>query len=150
PQHRKHVLLVTGLFILAFVGIWIYRVNYALQVEILNRDIIQQFYGQIAFARGPLTPSHWMTRGLQAAARADLAEAGYRLALIWSNGLFGYILATWLAGRLYRRGYNRMATGGSLRRRYGGLWLDRLLSASVSFLDPQTRLLIVKDFRTFR
>src|SRR5262249_49315409 len=35
-------------------------------------------------------------------------------------------------------------------RRYGGAWMDRLLTGVVAFLDPQTRLLIVKDFRTFR
>src|SRR5207244_6522043 len=65
-------------------------------------------------------------------------------------GLFAYVLTAGEAGALYRRGYNRLATGGSLRKRYGGGWLDRLLSATVGFLDPQTRLLIVKDFRTFR
>jgi len=91
-----------------------------------------------------------MTRGLQATARQDLAGAGYYLALLWSNGLFFYVVTAWTAARLYRRGYNRVATGGSLRRRYGGAWLDRLLSAPLFFLDPQTRLLIVKDFRTFR
>jgi ABC-2 type transport system permease protein len=37
-----------------------------------------------------------------------------------------------------------------LRRRYGGGWLDRGLGRLLWFLDPQTRLLIVKDFRTFR
>src|SRR5260370_32161279 len=60
------------------------------------------------------------------------------------------MLTAWVAARLYRRGYNRVATGGSLRRRYGGGWLDRGLSRLLGFLDPQTRLLIVKDFRTFR
>src|SRR5439155_10667592 len=32
----------------------------------------------------------------------------------------------------------------------GGVWLDRALTGLVGFLDPQTKLLIVKDFRTFR
>jgi ABC-2 type transport system permease protein len=98
-----------------------------------------------------------MTRGLQAAGRGDLlvnalGEPGalYYLALVWGNGLFLYVLTTWAAGRLYRRGYNRLATGGALRRRFGGAWLDRLLGGLVGFLDPQTRLLIIKDFRTFR
>ena len=56
----------------------------------------------------------------------------------------------YLAKRLYRRGYNRMATGGDLRRRYGSVWLDRVMNFLVGYLDPKTRLLIVKDFRTFR
>ena len=43
-----------------------------------------------------------------------------------------------------------MATGGDLRRRFGGRRLDALMSGLVGFLDPQTRLLMVKDFRTFR
>src|SRR5204862_969102 len=32
----------------------------------------------------------------------------------------------------------------------GGHWLDRLASSTLFFLDPQTQLLIIKDFRTFR
>jgi ABC-2 type transport system permease protein len=60
------------------------------------------------------------------------------------------VLAAWVSARLYRRGYNRLATGGTLRRRYGGMWLDRALAGLVAFLHEQTRLLIVKDFRTFR
>jgi ABC-2 type transport system permease protein len=72
------------------------------------------------------------------------------LALVWSNGLFLYVVVSWLARRLYRRGFNRLATGGTLRRRYGGGWLDARLTTLIGFLDPQTRLLIVKDFRTFR
>jgi ABC-2 type transport system permease protein len=96
-------------------------------------------------------PSHWMTRGLQAAARGDLAAAAYPLALLWANGLMAYVLAAAAAARFYRRGYNRLATGGAIRKRYGGAaWLDRAADRLLGFLDPQTRLLIVKDFRTFR
>jgi ABC-2 type transport system permease protein len=150
PQRRKQLLVSAVVVVVAFFGLWVYRAHYALHVELLNRDIVQQLYGQIAFARGTLMPSHWMTRGLQAAARGDLAEAGFRLTLIWSNALFVYLVAAWLARRLYRRGYDRMATGGDLRRRYGGAWLDHILSGLVWFLNRQTRLLIVKDFRAFR
>jgi ABC-2 type transport system permease protein len=150
PRKRKQVLLAALAAIALLVVAGIYRLNTALYGELIDQNLIQQMYNQIGFARGPLMPSHWMTRGLQAAARGELAEAGYRLALIWSNGLFLYLVAGWLAGRCYRPAYDRMASGGDLRRRYGGAWLDRLLSGLVGFLDPQTRLLIVKDFRTFR
>jgi ABC-2 type transport system permease protein len=43
-----------------------------------------------------------------------------------------------------------MASGGSLRKRYGGEWLDAIVGRCLFFLDVQTRLLILKDFRTFR
>jgi ABC-2 type transport system permease protein len=45
---------------------------------------------------------------------------------------------------------NRLTTGGDLRKRHGGLWLDRAVAAMLPFVHPGTRLLIVKDFRTFR
>jgi ABC-2 type transport system permease protein len=87
---------------------------------------------------------------LQAAARGDAARSLFQLALVWSNGLFAYLIAAFTAKLLYRRGFNRLATGGSLRRRYGGAWMDRLLTAALPFVSERTRLLIVKDFRTFR
>jgi ABC-2 type transport system permease protein len=91
-----------------------------------------------------------MARGIRAAARRELRMAGYYLALLWSNGLMAYLTVAWAAGRLYRRGYNRLATGSEFRRRPGGHWLDRGLTALLAPLDFQTQLLIVKDFRTFR
>src|SRR5262249_28538100 len=122
----------------------------AVNPEMGNRDALHQLMGWFTFAQGPLVPSHWMTAGLQAAARNHLGKTGYYLALIWSNGLALYLLTAWTARRFYRRGFNRAATGGALRKRYGGRWLDNLLTAALRFLDPRTRLLIIKDFRAFR
>jgi ABC-2 type transport system permease protein len=146
------VLVTAGLALLAGLALWLRSI----QPEIpetngpLNRNFVQQLVGQFALAQGPVSPNHWLSQGLQATARGDLGRAGYFLALVWSNGLLLYVLITWASTRLYRRGFDRMATGGSLRRRYGGAWLDQTLSALVGFLDRKTRLLIVKDFRTFR
>jgi ABC-2 type transport system permease protein len=146
---------------------------------------LQPLLGQLGFARGMLVPTHWMTRGLEEAARGNFRESLYPLALIWSNGLFMYLIAAWTSRRLYRRGFNRYTTGSSLeaegglvfsilsylasggrsldqilgrkpgtaqpgRRRAGGRWMDRLVAALAVYSHPQTRLLIVKDFRTFR
>jgi ABC-2 type transport system permease protein len=95
-------------------------------------------------------PSHWISWGVIRAARGETGPTLYYLALVWSNGLFLYLLTAWVARRLYRRGFNRLATGGDLRKRWGGHWLDSLLERLLVFSGPQTRLLIVKDFRTFR
>jgi ABC-2 type transport system permease protein len=91
-----------------------------------------------------------MARGLLDVSRAKIVEALLTLALIWANGLMLYIIAAYGARRLYRRGFNRMATGGNLRQRYGGAGIDRIISWLVFYLDRPTRILIVKDFRTFR
>jgi ABC-2 type transport system permease protein len=72
------------------------------------------------------------------------------MALVWSNGLFLYLIVTWMASFLYRRGYNRVATGGDLRRKHGGAWVDKTLLRCLWFVQPATRQLILKDFRTFR
>jgi ABC-2 type transport system permease protein len=157
PRRRKQVLILLALAVAAGVVWWAYQASATLHSHRDNRELLNQLLGGVGLSQGVLTPSHWMTRGLQTAGQGFLLRAPqgdpgalYYLGLLWSNGLLAYLLTAWAAGRLYRRGYNRLATGGTLRKRYGGGWLDRLLSGTVGFLDPQTRLLIVKDFRTFR
>ena len=150
PRQRKQVLLVCALLLVVICSAWVYRLSRSARAAMVNPDALQRFLGRLTFAQGPLLPSHWMVRGLEAAARGDIAGAVYPLALVWSNGLFLYVLAAWTARRFYRHSYNRLWTGGTLRRRYGGHWLDHALTTTISFLHPQTRLLIIKDFRTFR
>jgi ABC-2 type transport system permease protein len=150
PQKRKQLLILTAAVILCLCGLWLCRVSQSARDAITDPDALQRLLGQLAFAQGPLFPSHWMSRGLEAAARGDVQGTLYPLALVWSNGLFLYLVAAFASTRLYRRGYNRLATGGALRRRYGGGWMDGMLTRLVWFLHSQTRLLIVKDFRTFR
>ncbi|MFQ3593395.1 MAG: hypothetical protein SNJ82_09460, partial [Gemmataceae bacterium] len=87
---------------------------------------------------------------LQAAGRGELWVCLDRLLLLWSHGLVLYLGVTWLSTWLYRRGYNRVATGGDLRRKHGGAWIDNLLLACLFWVHPGTRQLILKDFRTFR
>jgi ABC-2 type transport system permease protein len=150
PRKPKHILVCCGGVVLALGGLWLYRIRFFANAALANPDALQRLFGQFAFAQGPFVPSHWMSRGIEAAARGDAGIALYMLALVWSNGLFLYVLAAWTSRHLYRRGYNRQATGGSLRRRYGGGWMDHTVTRLLPFLHPQTRLLIVKDFRTFR
>ena len=100
--------------------------------------------------RERLVPVQWISLGLMAAAVGEPDTMVYYLALVWSNGLMLYLGTVWLARKLFRRGFNGVATGGTLRKRYGGGWIDNALGRLVFFLDRQTRLLIIKDFRTFR
>jgi ABC-2 type transport system permease protein len=165
-KQRKQIVVLTIIAVLIVAGVWAGRTIRSLDRDMWDREFIQQLVSQISFAQSSFSPSHWMTRGLQAAARNDLGEAGYRLALVWSNGLFLYLLAAAAARRLYRRAYNRCASGGFSRRSRrvtedrdgnrvngaapGEARIDRALTRLLFFFDPQTRLLIIKDFRTFR
>jgi ABC-2 type transport system permease protein len=150
PRRRRQVLWGAGGALAFGVVVWMARAYQAAPIESWTRDAVRNLLSQFAFAQGFLVPSHWMTQGLMAAKRGDLYDMAYRLCLVWANGLFLYLATAWAARRLYRLGYNRVATGGELRRRYGGGWMDRAVTALVRFLDPQVRLLLVKDLRTFR
>jgi ABC-2 type transport system permease protein len=154
PRRRKEVLaLVLALVTVAVLG-YGYRLLMESRAAARSGDPMAEsansLLAGIAFARSLWLPSGWVARGLQAAGQGDLRGTGYYLGLVWSNGLFLYLVAGAVAGRLYRRGFNRLTTGGDLRRKHGGAWLDRVLTALLPFVHPGTRLLIVKDFRTFR
>jgi ABC-2 type transport system permease protein len=152
PRRRKLALAGLVTLLLAGVAIWGVEVYHSIRRSMgtNDRDALQALVSKFTFASGAGVPSHWMTRGIQSAARGDWAEMLYPLALLWGNGLFFYLLATAAARRLYRRGYNRLATGGPARRRYGATVSDRVVAALVAGASRPTRLLIVKDFRTFR
>jgi ABC-2 type transport system permease protein len=111
----------------------------------------ENLVGQLTLLSGDLLPNHWVAAGLRAAALGETPRVWYYLALVWSNGLALYILAVWLGKKLFRRGVERVVTGGSLLgNKVGRFWLDRFLDKGLFFLDGPTRLLIVKDFRSFR
>jgi ABC-2 type transport system permease protein len=151
PRRRKQVLAAGIVVLLILAGWWVFGVATATRGrQFGSRDWVNQLLGGFSLFQGPLAPPQWMWDGIRATAEGEPLEMAYNLALVWSNGLVLYLLSAWAAARLYRRGYNRVATGGTLRRRYGSIWLDHLLSRLLAPLAAQTRLLIVKDFRTFR
>ena len=154
PKRRRQFFILAIVILVGSTVWYIWRM--VLESRTLGRsshadsETANTILQRISFARSLWLPSGWVSRGILAAARRDLAATAWYLGLVWSNGLFLYLVAAALAKRLYRRGFNRIATGGDLRRKHGGAWLDRVLARSLPFIHPGTRLLIVKDFRTFR
>lgn len=151
PRRRKQVVLLLILLLAALLAWWAYDRLWPHARHILSSlDAVTALLGEFSLLRSPLMPAHWIAAGLQSAALADWPLSLYYLALVWSNGLMLYVITAWVARRLYRPAYNRLCSGGTLQRRYGGQWLDHALGTLLGFLHPQTRLLIIKDFRTFR
>src|SRR5262249_54311742 len=149
PRHRKQIVLLVVVALAVGLAWWIYSWASTIRGLDLSRDWVNELLGEVSLIRVVFLPAHWIARGLQDAALGAAGWMGYNLCLVWANGLLVYVVTAWAASKLYRRGFNRVVTGGTLRRRYGGAWLDNSLSKILFFLDPQTRLLIVKDFRTF-
>lgn len=150
PRQRKHVVLVSMLTLILIGTASVYSFMNSIQTRGLAENEVQQLLRRFEFSTSTLAPSHWIGWGLISLARGDLPNSMYYLALICTNGALLYLLTTWLASRLYRRAYNRLSTGGSQRRQYRENWWDRTLDKSLFFVDPRMRLLIIKDFRTFR
>jgi ABC-2 type transport system permease protein len=150
PQRRKQALIAILLVLAGLTGYWLYRTLSAAKAGFAERDKLQGLFDMFTIGQGDLSPSDWMSRGLLALGRGELSAALMPMALIWANGLMLYVVSAYAAKRLYRRGFNRMATGGDLRKQYGGSWVDRVVELLVFYLDRRTRILIVKDFRTFR
>lgn len=175
PRRRREVVIAAGVGLTLLASVWGYRLATSARNQSWNRDAVQRLVAQVPFARSRLAPNYWMAEGLQSAAARDPLRAARFLALVWSNGLLLYLAAAWTARKLYRRGYNRVASGGAeggpspargagREARNGqvpalrvpgpalraGWWLDAALGGLLFFVDRQTRLLILKDFRTFR
>jgi ABC-2 type transport system permease protein len=151
PKNRKQFFLFLGLAIVAVIVYWCYHlVVESKRAFATNGRELHDLIGQFDLFRSSLAPSHWMTRGVMAAARGDWVSSLVTLAQVWSNGLLLFVLATWLSKRVYRSAYDRLAGGGRGRKIYRTSWLDRVMEGLVFFLEPRTRVLVVKDFRTFR
>jgi|SRR5579883_288055 len=151
PRNRKQFFTLVGLAIAVATVFWMYRIVLGFKHSIAtNGRELDDLIGQFDLLRSGVAPSHWMTRGVMAAARGDLTGALLPLAQVWSNGLVLFLVAAWIAKRVYRAAYDRMSAFGRAKKVYGTSPLDRLMSALVFYLDKQTRVLVVKDFRTFR
>jgi ABC-2 type transport system permease protein len=171
PQRRKQVFAVGVAVLLLVFAVWIYRIIQASPAALWRdemREAVTRLLSYFNFTRNPLAPSHWVSLGLRRLVRGEWATALYYLALIWSNGLFLYLIVSAASRWLYRRGYNRITTGGETLRggsvSDGGVsvayasgsyvrreaWMDRLLYTALPFVHASTRLLLIKDFRTFR
>ena len=151
PRNRKQFFALVALVIVAVVAFWLYRIGMGFKKSIVSSGReLDDLIGQFDLLRSGIAPSHWMTRGVMAAARGDVPGALVPLAQVWSNGLVLFLLAAWIAKRVYRTAYDRLSAFGRAKKVYGTSPLDRLMEALVFYLDKRTRVLVVKDFRTFR
>ena len=151
PRNRKQFFAFVGLVIALVLIAWGYRIAVTFKRSIVTSGReLDDLIGQFDLLRSGFAPSHWMTRGVMAAARGDLAAALVPLAQVWSNGLLFFLVAAWLAKRVYRTANDRISAFGRGKKIYGTSPLDRAMEALVWYLDKRTRVLVVKDVRTVR
>jgi ABC-2 type transport system permease protein len=157
PRQRRLVLLLLLLGVGATVS-WI--VGYLIwnaQIEGLSEVWLRRLIDHLRPSQWRALPSRWMTAGLMAGANNQFGEAIFNLGLVWSNGLFFYLVASLIARKLYRRAYNRaQSTGGKpgflmeTALRWLALAFDGTVNLALAWTDHRTRLFVLKDLRTFR
>jgi ABC-2 type transport system permease protein len=151
PRNRKQFFALVGLALAAISVFWLYRIGAGFRKSLISSGReLDDLIGQFDLMRSGVAPSHWMTRGVMAAARGDFAGALLPLALVWSNGLMMFLVAAWVARRVYRSANDRLSAFGRAKKVYGTSVFDRVMESLVFYLDKRTRVLVVKDFRTFR
>lgn len=151
PRRRKQMLILAVGLVVAGLGWWVYTRLWPTARDLwLGSNALVEVLGEFSLAQSWFLPANWTALGLKAAAVNEPVTSLYYLALVWSNGLMLYIATAWVAGKLYRRGVNLLASGSGNRRIYRQMWLDRVFAVTVSLLNKQTRTLVEKDFRTFR
>jgi ABC-2 type transport system permease protein len=158
PRHRRLVLGLLVLAVLALVVIWGVYLFYDARSEGVSEAWLRKLLNQLRPSQWWGLPSRWMTAGLMSAAHNRFGEALFNLALVWSNGLLFYLASAWTAQRIYRRAYNGVnSTGGAasvsaIDGVFRGLAsaFDWLVSRSLAWADRRTRLFVLKDLRTFR
>jgi ABC-2 type transport system permease protein len=153
PKNRKQAfgLLILGLVLV--LGVWLVRAGLQARETFISggkKDDVTDLLGQFQLTQSGWMPSHWMTTGLLAAGNDRPADAILPLALLWSNGLVAYLVAAGVAARTYRVAFDRVSGTGRAKKRYRANALDGVMEGLVFYLSKPVRLLVVKDFRTFR
>src|SRR5262249_54635840 len=120
PSNRRQFFLVVGVIAALVAGVWLYKVGVGIKQSFATGGKeLDDLIGRCDLLRSGCAPSHWMTRGVMAAARNDPVGALVPLAQVWSNGLVMYVVAAWIARRVYRTAYDRIAGGGRGKKVYG-------------------------------
>jgi len=143
PDQVKRVLgwsVVAGIVLAVALVVWVHG---AVETGALfSTRWMHGMLGRMNFARSLFLPSYWVTEGLLACARRDLAETGYWLAVVGSTAGMGLVACWALGRRLLRAAWSRSRSHTSQRRRTSARWV-------LARWAPPLRLLVSKDLRLF-
>ncbi len=153
PKNRKQAFALLIVALVVALGAWLVQSGLKAREAFVSggkKDDVTDLLGQFGLTQSAWVPSHWMTNGLRAAANDQPAGALLPLALLWSNGLVAYLIAAGVARLTYRPAFDRVSGTGRAKKTYRAHALDHVMEGLVFYLSRPVRLLVVKDFRTFR
>lgn len=115
----------------------------------MTEQWLRTVFEKIAVARTPLLPSTWSARGVVAAIERRIGDSCFYLVVVAANSLWlGWAVIN-LVGASWPEAYSR-ARQGRYRPTIRRGWLTQLLTWAFFFYLPRrSRLLVLKDVRTF-
>jgi ABC-2 type transport system permease protein len=159
PRVRVHALAITAI-VLGGVAVWFgWSMLTESEFNLMTPRWFQEMSDRLRFTEQRLLPSWWLSAGLIEASRQTLrledtytpwSQSLMFFLLLLANALFFHLLATSLAGRLYRVSYSRLQSEYIAVRKHKVSLVDRVVSGICAFLPVQTRVLLIKEFRLFR
>ncbi len=149
PRDSRKALIAVCAALIGLAVLWFAPLSGQLENQPLGEGAIRSVMRRIAFCQHWALPSHWVSRGMMAAAQGEIREATYLGALLLSNVLFLGVVVYRLAFYIYRPGWLRARAASSRKRwRWSGLAAD-LVGKAAFFLPLRLRCLILKDLKTF-
>src|SRR5262249_478044 len=83
PKHRRQVLFwAIAMTVLGGSYVAYQTISFS-PVYNWDREMLNRLLDRFSFTQSVFVPSHWMTRGLQAAGRGALGRSLYYMALVW-------------------------------------------------------------------
>ena len=149
PARRTRDILV----LLSIVGIAVlYLMLRMLQPEkLVNPEAFAnfvQFLSAMQMPTSPLLPSTWAAEILYALLNGNVGDSVFDLALLLSTAVAFAIFCEWLMSRLFLPGLSKAQEGRKARLTQKPLW-ERSLQLLTSPFQPQSRLLMIKEIKSF-
>ena len=148
---RKTLALFLVIVVVPVAAVWAagFLRLHELGVHYATERWIRNVLGRLSLSTSPLLPSFWAGDGIIQLKRGDLGAALFRFLLLLSTALFSAMVGMHLSRWFYRPAYYRAQAQPRKRR---GQWAGRfyrLLEHALPGMNPELRLLVVKDVKTF-
>jgi len=147
---RKVILgaLLAALTAGAFVTVEIVKINS--QVPTYSESWQREILAKISFSQNNFWPSYWLAKTLLRFATGKMGDGFFYIALLTSNALMAAMVASAVAQWKLLDAYTMAQSGKRRRRLRSDILLRGLVRAFFFYLPAETRLILVKDIKSFR
>jgi len=150
-RRKKHILALFLILAGAFLSVGLGRIILQAKSEFTFSGIwVKGLLDRFSFSKNAFLPSHWLTQGTLALARGKGSDALLYFAVIIANALLLTLIIYQVASRIYAFSWSKSQGRTGKRPLSIGRFWDRILEKAFFYLSPGARLLLLKDFKTFR